>query len=75
MENTEIKLSYEACVAELKIAHSEILSYQSENESLKKENEKLRAIIHRHEDKEYGLKCEIDAYTHCIRIMAGSKRK
>ena len=75
MENAYDNMSREACVAELSIAHAEIASYKSENDSLKRENEKLRDLIHRHEDKEYGLKCEIDAYKYCISIMASSKRR
>lgn len=75
MESNEIKLSYEACVEELKIAQRNLIAYQNENESLKRENENLRGVI---EERNHTIDLRnstLSAYKECFKILAKGKKR
>ena len=75
MESNEIKLSYEACVEEPKVAKRELHAYQQENEFLKRENEALRTVIDNRTKAIEVLTSTRDAYRDCISIMAGKWKR
>ena len=75
MESNEIKLSYEACVEELKIAQRNLIAYQNENESLKRENENLHGVIRDRNHTIDRMNSMLSAYKECFTILAKGKKR
>ena len=75
MESNEIKLSYEACVEELKVAKRELHAYQQEIESLKHENKVLRSVNDGKDNTIREISAARDAYRDCILIAVGKRKR